>query len=420
MNNGRKILKNNGGGALSIFKGANEGSCTSTELSTISLSRQTSLRNSITLSPSSSDDTGNIWSSLIRRGFAARSDPKSSSAFDDETVERTFEEMSCFEKVRAFFAGLRYELRVAMATLCKYPHIIIFSFIFFAGLCAASLYVVEVVHEQNRDKLANEAKWEALESGTFFAEMFAKSLIPLRSLQQAVIHSTYFRDLPYRIGNYGEIGSAPSIAGPRNNGLFDYRDVTGICDDEQLATRFQEIVQGINTNFDYDGIIVNYRLAPYGVFCFVDPLINTKDFSLDNPMNNTMEIGWDPIHSSNARWGRLLRDIYKETNHIDIFGPMFDFFENGVEMYCAHIAVNTPGYNYTIDGEYYSTWGFVMHFIHWSNLKEASGIDYRFKEKGMHYLLTRKDLSTDPVTGEEIPNVSNVVFLGFVLFFMFP
>mmetsp|Transcript_15384 Transcript_15384/g.28983 ORF Transcript_15384/g.28983 Transcript_15384/m.28983 type:complete len:1197 (+) Transcript_15384:315-3905(+) len=395
---------NGGGGALSpMSMGVGDGSCTSTDLSTVSLSRQTSLRNSITLSPSSSDDRGNIWSTLIRRGYNKNLDPKS-SAFDDETSERTFDEIPFMEKVRAFFAGLCYELRLGMTTLCKYPHIIFFSFLFFAGLCSASLYLVGVIQERNQDKLANEAKWEAMESGIFFSEMFAKSLIPLRSLQQAVVHSTYFRDLPSRIGNYGEVGSAPAIVGPRSNGLLDYRNVTGICDDEELAAKFQEIVLGINANFEYDGIIVNYRLAPYGVFCVVDPLINVKDFSEDAPMNSTMDIGWDPIHSSNTRWGRLLRDIYKDTNHIDIFGPMFDFVENGVEMYCGHLAVHVPGYNYTVDGEYYSTWGFVMHFIHWSNLKEASGIDYRFRDRGMHYLLTRRDLSIDPVTGKELPN----------------
>ena len=79
-------------------------------------------------------------------------------------------------------------------------------------------------------------------------------------------------------------------------------------------------------------------------------------------------------------------------------------------MYCAHLAVHVPGYNYTFDGQYYSTWGFVMHYIHWTNLKLASGIDQRFKEKGMHYLLTRTDFSTDPVTGMEMINVSSRSF----------
>lgn len=391
------------GRSSSMHMGAN-GSCASTDLSSVPLSYQASLINSNITSRSSSESRDNIWSMLIKRGYAGNADPKS-SAFDDDADDRTLEQIPCSTKLTAFMRGLLYELRIGTQTVCKYPHILLSSLIFFVGVGAASLYLVDVIHQRNRERLVNEARWEAIETGNFFAEMFAKSLIPLRSLQQAVVHSSYFRDLPYRIGNYGENGSAPAIKGPRSTVVEDYRDVTGICDDEQLAEKFREIVEGINSNFDYEGIIVNYRLAPYGVFCVADPLVNTKDFSVDSPMNSTVDLGWDPLHSTNARWGRLLRAIYKEKNHIDIFGPMFDFVENGVEMYCGHLAVHVPGYNYTLDGEYYSTWGFVMHFIHWSNLKEASGIDQRFKEREMHYLLTRRDVvSVDPVTGADIEN----------------
>jgi hypothetical protein len=65
-----------------------------------------------------------------------------------------------------------------------------------------------------------------------------------------------------------------------------------------------------------------------------------------------------------------------------------------------------PGYNYVIDGEEKSIWGFVMHFIDWSRLKSRSGIDEYYRERGYSYHLTRTDLVADPETGEASYKVS--------------
>ncbi len=133
------------------------------------------------------------------------------------------------------------------------------------------------------------------------------------------------------------------------------------------------------------------------------PLVNTKDFSIEAPFNSTNFIGWDPLSSLDPMWNSIVRRIYYDQDGIDIMGPMV---ESGTEMFCAHLAVPYPGYNLTVDGKGISTWGFVMHSIHWTRLKEQSGIDARFEEKGYNYRLTRTDQNINPETGETESHVS--------------
>jgi hypothetical protein len=299
-----------------------------------------------------------------------------------------------------------------LQTIVKHPYIAIYAVIVFVVFTTVSLVIVEMICQRNMERLVYESRWEALEAGNYFAEQFDKTLIPLRSLQQAVIHSERFKDLPLQIGNYDVNGSAPAIFGPRSTTMKDYRNVSGICDDPVLTKEFGDIVDGITSNFDYGGIIVNYRLAPYGVFCLANPMMNTKDFSVESPMDSTAWIGWDPINSPNAVWQKRLRTVYDDSNDIFVFGPMYDLVQDGAEVFCAHLAVNFPGYNYTIDGKSKGTFGFVMHFIHWSNLKKAIGMDARFNKKKMHYLLTRTDHMVDPETGKTVKHVSKIRFFG--------
>ena len=298
----------------------------------------------------------------------------------------------------AFFYGFVFEVKHTFTQLRKYPYIYVYTIIVFTALTAVGLFIVDMVCDRNRVGLLHDAKLDAIDAGHGFSEMFAKSLIPLRSLQQAVMHSEYFKDLPHKIGNYGQPGSAPSVYGIRSTTLKDYRNVTGICDDPETYAKFQEIVANINRNFDYDGIIVNYRLAPFGVFCHIDPMVNTKDFSEEFPMDSNSAIGWDPMFSPNERWKTLLKRVYNDEDEVDIFGPMHDFVQDDVEMFCGHLGVSLPGYNYTVGegGETNNTWGFVMHFIHWSNLKKTSGIDEHFRHKNLNYHLSRTDKVPNP------------------------
>ena len=288
-----------------------------------------------------------------------------------------------------FINGLLFEAKHILSNVWKHPYILLYSIFVFSLLTAVALTVVEMICKRQEDRLTHEAKWTALETATWFSEHFAKTLIPLRSLQQAIMHSNYFNDLPRQIGPYGEEGSAPPMYEPKSQGVKDYRNITGICDDQVLQQHFHQIVSSINKNFDLDGIIVNYLAAPHGVFCLIDPLVNAADFSEGKEMNNKGTIGWDPIHSADSRWVSTLKRVYTDDqDNIDIYGPMTNFVEEGVEMFCAHLAVRMPSYNLTVDGRGTSTWGFVMHFINWSEVKARSNIYQRFLDKGMSFQLT--------------------------------
>lgn len=135
-------------------------------------------------------------------------------------------------------------------------------------------------------------------------------------------------------------------------------------------------------------------------------MINYKDFPEGKPMNSLPHLGWDPMASSDARWNAVLRDIYNDVNKVNIFGPMGPA---EMEQFCAHLAVPFPGSDLKVDGESKNIWGFVMHFIHWKNLKDQSGIDERFSKKGYPYVVTRNDKTKDPVTGTITDKVSELI-----------
>jgi hypothetical protein len=311
------------------------------------------------------------------------------------------------EDVKFFYRGVEFEIMHRLKTAVAHPFILVYFLLVFGGLTAISIVMINVICTNMQQSLELDASLEGLQTATWFAEIFAKSLIPLRSLQQAVTYSDKFKALPYKIGNYGAEGSAPSIQGPKstNPGINDYRNVTGICDNLELIEEFQSLVEGINTNFEFEDVIITYRMAPYGVYCLANPM--SVDFGNGNVLNSELEIGLDPIHSESTRMKNMLTDIYHNKNKIHMFGPNNQFLGiDGVHIICGHLAVEMPGYKYQLDGEDKSIWGFVMHFIEWSTLKKKSGIDLFYKEKGYSFQLTRTDMMIDPESGQTSYKVS--------------
>ena len=378
-----------------------KGSSTTKKASSVSTSKKTASTHLSSSINASSTGTGskNIWSTMTRRGYMATT----KDAYED--VDTEFEGYTGMTAVKLFFHGIAFEARHRMRTLYEYPRILIYTLLVCGALTAGVLVIIDVISKNMQQNIELDASLDAFQTAAWFADMFAKALIPLRSLQQAIIHSETFKDLPHQIGNYGEPGSAPSMFGPKSTDIMDYRNVTGICDNQEMINEFQSIVTSINRNFDFEDIIFTYRIAPYGVFCLVDPM--AAEFAEGVTFNNAANIGWDPVHSSSAIWGNRLRSIYHQENKIAMFGPLTDFLNvPGLVIFCGHLAVEMPGYNYTLDGEEKSTWGFVMHFIDWSKLKARSGIDEYYRGKEYSYELTRTDLVADPVTGEASYQVS--------------
>ena len=356
----------------------------------------------------------NIWSTMTRRGYMV----KSKDAYEDVDTELEFKEHTWKDTITAFVHGCIFEVSHWLRTLYSHPRIPIYSLLVFALLTCGALVIIDVICQNMQQKIEFDASLQALQTASWFADMFAKTLIPLRSLQQAIVHSNTFKDLPHKIGNRGEEGSAPSIFGPKSTSLKDYRNITGICDDQELIQEFQSIVKNINRNFGFEDIIITYRLAPYGVYCLADPM--TVEFAADVSLNSAVDMGWDPIHSLDTKMSNLLRSIYHEENSIVLFGPDPSFLGiPGINIVCDHLAVEMPGYNYTLDGEERSIWGFVMSFIDWSKLKARSGIDEYYREMEYSYQLTRTDQVTDKETGEvsyKVRVITSSCFCCHVLF----
>ena len=349
-----------------------------------SASATTSSNMSSTSSSSDPNSTGrnNIWSSMTNNG-RKETFSKFDEAFSDNPLQQDNNNNAhCLSKSGELLLTMKRNALHYFHTTTQYPHILIYTLIVFAVLATASLLITEGYYKINITRLREDARMEALESGNMIAEVFTKSLIPLRSLQQAVIHSQYFSKLP------SLIEKRPLIAGDRSSpGIKDYRNVTGICDDISLRKGFCDIVEGINSNFAYEGKIVNYRLAPYGVMCFSDPLVNTADFVEGMELDTRGDIGWDPILSQNDDMLNMLTRIYGEDNELVVFGP--DHM-NGKQMFVAYLAVKFPGYSYTAFGETSSTFGFVSHYIDWSTILADNGIFAKFSMKNMHFKLTKQ------------------------------
>ena len=241
------------------YESNSDGSCASTGKmsSLVSSSKKSS-------SGASFPERKNIWSMMTRRrhmlkhGFDEFDGSGDANEDDDD-----FGSLNRFDSCKVAINGWMFEIKNWIETVFKYPYIYISTALVFAALTAVGLTIVEIACRRSLEGEIYTAELEAIETAAWFSEIFAKSLIPLRSLQQAVVHSEYFKQLPLQIGNYGQEGSAPAIFGPDGIETRDYRDITGICDNQEMLDKFDEIVAGINDNFDYDGIIVNYRLAPF-------------------------------------------------------------------------------------------------------------------------------------------------------------
>jgi hypothetical protein len=328
---------------------------------------------------------------MTQRGVWAAN---SSSLYSEEAFAD--EHMTFRKTCSAFWRGVGGEIAFYFRTIRQHPYILLYIVMVFCILVAAALAILQVSFKRHIESLKNDAMAEAYETAAWFSDAFAKTLIPLRSLQQAVMYSEYFKPLHAKIGPRGVEGSAPAIFGPTSTTIADYRNLTGICDDEEMKTQFHEIVDSITKNFEMEGIIVNYRLAPYGVFCVIDPMVNTVDFEDGAGFDSTAVLGWDQVYSEKSMFVNMVHKIYSTENHIELFGPM----ENGAmkEFFCGHLSVDIPGYELIAQGQTYNSWGFVMHFINWERLKNESNIYSRFTEKGLLFNLVRVD---DPGTDME-------------------
>ncbi len=360
-----------------------------------------------------SSDRINIWSNMTKRGYDWTQNRE--ERWSEQGATRSYSFRGGCESIKLFTRGCYYESEYNLKVLRRNPRIIVYSLLVWVVLLTTSLLIFEAYCSRETERARHNASWEAYETAHWLSSELSEALIPLRSLQQAVMYSDYFKSLPHEIKNYGEEDAAPAIFGPKSTTEKDYRNVTGICDRSEIQGAFHNIVEGINKNFDEKGSIFSYRLAPYGVFCLSDPLADDDLFS-SGVFNDTSHIGWDPQYSTNTMWRSIFNDIFDDGNLINIHGPMDNFIDDGVEVFCAHLAVNIPGYQLKIkDGGVVSSWGFVMQLMNWTHVKEKSGIYKHFERRKVSFHLTRKDTIYDAVQGKYIEQVrSNFLSLNYL------
>jgi hypothetical protein len=323
--------------------------------------------------------------------------------YDDDTPP------GCYDVVSGCWVGTRSEIWHFVSAVLKHPTLLMYFLVALAVLTTASVLAVNALKDNFENDLKFKAEQTALETAEWFRDEFQRALLPLYSIQQAVLYSPYFQHLSHAIGESGAIGSAPTITGPKGNN--DYRDVTGICDDDQLQHEFDLIVEQVNKANDVDGCIVQYRLAPHAVFCLISPKVNDKDFGPGKVFNASGSVGRDLLLTSPWWHNTVSRTLQSPTNAVDIFGPV-KAAPGGIllmpEMFCAHLAVDIPGNSITIDDEEVERWGFVMSFIHWEKFKERSDIYERFREHGMEFQLTRTDRLFSEDEGGWIEKVNSI------------
>jgi len=300
-------------------------------------------------------------------------------------------------KLRAFW----YELKHIVVAFVTSPMALLVTLAVFAGLLFLGIHLVNLLAERVRQQMEYEATCTAMESANTFAELFRKALLPLFSLQQAVTHSPYFMDLPRQMKSAGAVSGAKS---PSPN-VTDYRNITGICDNEELQAKFKEIVDSIQKSQEMDGVIITYRLAPHAVFCMAEPMeAPIYPYSEEKFFKNQGSMGWDPLASGSDKWHYIVRNTLVYNNDsVDILGPlsMKGLGFDGKEMYCGHKSVTMPGkQSIEIDGVTYDSWGFVMHFINWDVLKDRAEVYRTYNEQGLDFHLTRTDTLFNSTSGE--------------------
>ncbi len=338
----------------------------------------------------------NVWSHMTKRGFRLSRSKEEFSTNDQSSLPST---QSTSQQIRrnnecfaSCIASFHHDIRRGALTLKNHPYIVFCSALVFLTILIFALLMVETLQNQQEEQCEFDAYWEALESSRWIVDAFNKAFIPLQSLQQAVMYSEFFRSLPYEIGNFGEPLSAPSIFGPMSTSTPDYRDVTGICDDQELNENFHTIIDTISSNFGYNETVLNYRIAPYGVICLEDSPIN-EDNAFENDILNEDMIGYDTLNTPNEEWTSIIEGLfYDRAKDVVVKGPMNEFMDEGNVIFRAHIAVNMTGYNMTLkQGDFAESWGYVMHIFQWSKLLEQSGIYEHFERKKMNFHLTRFD-----------------------------
>jgi signal transduction histidine kinase/CheY-like chemotaxis protein len=285
--------------------------------------------------------------------------------------------------------------------------VLLVSILVFGVLLAAGILLCRLYTESNEEDRLDEAMDFARETGAWFANELDRSILPLFSLAQFATELAIFAALPDIIGQAGEPGSLPFLT--NEDGSFNpNRNITGVCDQPELVSRFTHIAEAIKKNAGMEGILHNLQLAPEGVICLLSPMNNTEDFDDGSFLDNTPAWGLDLL---NAPFTKYIAESSLIQEEVGIAGPrpLTQCPTCGL-YFIARLPVRTDKHQIAVNGEAYNRWGFATALIHWDALIEGSELhDYlggdHLHKNGFEFQLTRTDRNYNDETETYVEDV---------------
>lgn len=286
--------------------------------------------------------------------------------------------------------------KCSFSSMRNHAFIISCSVLIFCVLCGAGIAITFVFSNANEETQRNEALGLAEETGAWFSDQLDQAILPLFSMAQFASELEIFRNLPTKIGPAFDQNSLPFVE-PQNPGdAYSHRNVTGVCDDPAVVSRFTEIASTIKKLAKMQGVLVNLQLAPQAVVCLLHPINNTEDFDNGVFMDNSGALGLDLLTDPK---NKFIAEQTIRQDDIIIAGPLTlrqcrdatkcDATVN--KAFIARLPISVPDYQITVNGVAYNKWGFATALINWEALVTRSKVYENFAQRGLEFQLTRTD-----------------------------
>ena len=248
---------------------------------------------------------------------------------------------------------------------CHHLPILLVSFLIFAILAGVGITLNELFSKKQEDDIRNEAMELAVETGRWFSNELDLAILPLFSMAQFATELEIFADLPDKIGQAEQPGSLPFLLND-DGSPSPKRNVTGVCDQPELVSRFTSIASAIKKNAKMEKVLVNIQLAPHGVICLLHPMNNTEDFTNGTFLDSSGAWGLD-LFNYNSNQYIARKSIAQD--EISIAGPLslFQCPTCGL-FFIARLPIQYDKHQIVIDGEAYDRWGFATALINWNVL----------------------------------------------------
>jgi len=278
--------------------------------------------------------------------------------------------------------------------------ILLLCLLIFAVLSSVGIVLVNVSSKSGEYQSYDEAINIARETGATFSQHLDLAILPLFSIAQFATELDMFADLPEKVGQANEEGSLPFLT--NEDGSFTpFRNVTGVCDDPELVARYSHIATAVKRNAEMNSggtsAIHNLQLAPHGVICLLEPMINTN-FEDGSILDSTGVWGLDVLNDPINKY--IARNSLKQED-LGIAGPLKLMQCPTCGLYfIARLPIRSDGHQIEVDGQQYARWGFATALINWDALVKNVLLHDQFEELGFDFQLTRTDRTYNETTDE--------------------